>query len=65
MIQGITLRPRKPIVAGKEAVQEGVDFELSRSARHLIAQDGDPGKPQITRCTTRHPALALLEAYEN
>ena len=40
-------RARKPIVGGKGAVQEVVDFHLSRFACYLIAQNGDPRKPQI------------------
>ena len=37
----------KPIVGGKGAVQEVVDFHLSRFACYLIAQNGDPRKPEI------------------
>jgi DNA-damage-inducible protein D len=37
----------KPIVGGKGAVQEVVDYHLSRFACYLIAQNGDPRKPQI------------------
>jgi DNA-damage-inducible protein D len=40
-------RARKPIVGGKGAVQEVPDFHLSRFACYLIAQNGDPRKPQI------------------
>jgi DNA-damage-inducible protein D len=40
-------RARKPIVGGKGAVQEVADFHLSRFACYLIAQNGDPRKPQI------------------
>jgi DNA-damage-inducible protein D len=40
-------RARKPIVGGKGAVQEVVDFHLSRFACYLIAQNGDPRKPEI------------------
>ena len=40
-------RARKPIVGGKGAVQEVPDFQLSRFACYLIAQNGDPRKPQI------------------
>ena len=43
----ITLRVRKPIVGGKGAVQEVVDFQLSRFACYLIAQNGDLRKPEI------------------
>ncbi len=38
---------RKPIVGGKGAVQEVADFDLSRFACYLIAQNGDPRKPEI------------------
>jgi len=37
----------KPIVGGKGAVQEVVDYHLSRFACYLIAQNGDPRKPEI------------------
>jgi len=37
----------KPIVGGKGAVQEVADYHLSRFACYLIAQNGDPRKPQI------------------
>jgi DNA-damage-inducible protein D len=37
----------KPIVGGKGAVQEVPDYHLSRFACYLIAQNGDPRKPQI------------------
>jgi len=37
----------KPIVGGKGAVQEVVDYHLSRFGCYLIAQNGDPRKPQI------------------
>jgi DNA-damage-inducible protein D len=40
-------RARKPIVGGKGAVQEVVDYHLSRFACYLIAQNGDPRKPEI------------------
>ncbi|MDP9174671.1 MAG: DNA damage-inducible protein D [Planctomycetota bacterium] len=40
-------RARKPIVGGKGAVQEVTDFHLSRFACYLIAQNGDPRKPEI------------------
>ena len=38
---------RKPIVGGKGAVQEVADFQLSRFACYLVAQNGDPRKPEI------------------
>jgi len=41
------LRARKPIVGGKGAVQEVEDYALSRFACYLIAQNGDPRKPEI------------------
>ena len=40
-------RARKPITGGKGAVQEVPDFHLSRFACYLIAQNGDPRKPEI------------------
>jgi len=40
-------RARKPIVGGKGAVQEVGDFHLSRFACYLVAQNGDPRKPEI------------------
>jgi DNA-damage-inducible protein D len=40
-------RARKPIPGGKGAVQEVNDFQLSRFACYLIAQNGDPRKPEI------------------
>jgi len=39
-------RAGKPIVGGKGAVQEVVDYHLSRFACYLIAQNGDPRKPR-------------------
>ena len=40
-------RARKPITGGKGAVQEVADYHLSRFACYLIAQNGDPRKPEI------------------
>jgi DNA-damage-inducible protein D len=40
-------RARKPIAGGKGAVQEVDDYHLSRFACYLIAQNGDPRKPEI------------------
>ena len=40
-------RARKPIVGGKGAIQEVDDYQLSRFACYLIAQNGDPRKQQI------------------
>jgi DNA-damage-inducible protein D len=40
-------RARKPIPGGKGAVQEVADYMLSRFACYLIAQNGDPRKPEI------------------
>lgn len=40
-------RARKPIAGGKGAVQEVDDYQLSRFACYLIAQNGDPRKPEI------------------
>lgn len=37
----------KPITGGKGAVQTVDDFQLSRFACYLIAQNGDPRKPEI------------------
>jgi DNA-damage-inducible protein D len=42
-------RARKPIVGGKGAVQDVDDYQLSRFACYLIAQNGDPRKPQIAQ----------------
>lgn len=39
----------KPIVGGKGAVQNVEDFHLSRFACYLIAQNGDPRKPEISQ----------------
>ena len=38
---------RKPIAGGKGAVREVDDYQLSRFACYLIAQNGDPKKPEI------------------
>jgi len=40
-------RARKPIPGGKGAVQEVDDYNLSRFACYLIAQNGDPRIPEI------------------
>ncbi len=40
-------RARKPIIGGKGAVQDVPDYHLSRFACYLIAQNGDPRKPEI------------------
>ncbi len=37
----------KPIIGGKGAVQHVDDYHLSRFACYLIAQNGDPRKPEI------------------
>lgn len=39
----------KPIVGGKGAVQTVDDNHLSRFACYLIAQNGDPSKPEIAQ----------------
>ena len=39
----------KPITGGKGAVQVVQDYHLSRFACYLIAQNGDPRKPEIAR----------------
>ncbi len=41
------MRVRKPIVGGKGAIQDAADYHLSRFACYLIAQNGDPRKPEI------------------
>jgi DNA-damage-inducible protein D len=41
------LRARNPIIGGKGSVQEVDDYSLSRFACYLIAQNGDPRKPEI------------------
>src|SRR5579885_3464506 len=37
----------KPITGGKGAVQNVKDYHLSRFACYLIAQNGDPRKPEV------------------
>jgi DNA-damage-inducible protein D len=39
----------KPITGGKGAVRVVDDYHLSRFACYLIAQNGDPRKPEIAR----------------
>src|SRR3990170_6266047 len=39
----------KPITGGKGAVQVVDDYQLSRFACYLIAQNGDPRKPEIAQ----------------
>ncbi len=39
----------KPITGGKGAVQIVQDYQLSRFACYLIAQNGDPRKPEIAQ----------------
>jgi DNA-damage-inducible protein D len=43
----------KPITGGKGAVQIVDDYPLSRFACYLIAQNGDPRKPEIARAQNR------------
>ena len=43
----IILRTRKMIAVGKGGQREVPDFQLSRFACYLIAQNGDPRKPEI------------------
>lgn len=42
-------RARKPIAGGKGAIQEVDDYQLSRFACYLIAQNGDPRIPEIAQ----------------
>jgi hypothetical protein len=46
-IQVTILRARKVVGIGSEASREVSDYQLSRFACYLIAQNGDPRKPEI------------------
>lgn len=61
----------KPITGGKGAVQNVKDFHLSRLACYLIAQNGDPRKPEIAAAqlyfaisTRAHEIQQLREEQE-
>jgi hypothetical protein len=52
----------KQIEFGKGAIQMVEDYHLSRFACYLIAQNGDPRKPEIAQAKIYSLNLALLEA---
>jgi len=61
----------KPIAGGKGAVQQVKDYYLSRLACYLIAQNGDPRKPEIASAqvyfavsTRAHEIHQLLKQQE-
>ncbi len=61
----------KPITGGKGAVQHVKDYNLSRLASYLIAQNGDPRKPEIAAAqvyfavsTRAHEIHQLLKEQE-
>ena len=61
----------KPIIGGKGAVQKVKDYNLSRLAAYLVAQNGEPSKPEIAAAqvyfavATRQHELQEFAAEQN